>query len=158
MKIRAFAFVAALVCCGSAVAQASPQPPLLAQVAPPQAAPRSDPTVDIWSHMSVEQRRQLWQQLTPEERASIWNRLPPEQRGAIRERLQQGREFRDKNPGAAAPPAAPPPAVPREGAAPREAPVPGRPPGFRLSPEERRQLREQIREAHREMRRGRGRP
>ena len=136
MKIRALAFIVALVCCGSAVAQA------IAQV-PPQAAPRSDPTVDIWSHMSADQRRQLWQQLTPEERASIWNRLPPEQRGAIREQQREARDGR----GAAQPPAAP-----------RGAPAPDRSAGFRLSPEERRQLREQIREAHREMPRGRRRP
>jgi uncharacterized membrane protein len=85
---------------------------------------------DLWGHLTTEQRRQLWQRLTPEERQSVWRRLTPAQRQAMRERLAE------HAPG----------------------PVPNRVPGggARLSPEERRSLREAIREAHRESRRGRG--
>ena len=150
---------AAVLSWGVATAQTGPSfaPPLLAQAPPP------DATADIWSHMSPEQRRQLWQQLTPQERASIWQRLPPEQRRAISERLapEQREAIRERGSGPSQPSGqrtipGPPPAPgpgPSPGPGPRGVPVP--PAGPKLSPEERRQLREEIRQAHPELRRGR---
>jgi uncharacterized membrane protein len=93
---------------------------------------------DLWAHMTPEQRREMWQQLTPEERLAAWRRLTPAQRQAIRDRLPPGerqalRDGRLGHPGV------------EEGR-------PAQPPGTRLSPDERRSLREAIREVHRETR------
>jgi predicted Fe-S protein YdhL (DUF1289 family) len=134
MKDPIAAIVAALLMWGVAAAQTGP--PAAGAPASPQAAMPPDAAGDIWSRMTPEQRKQLWQQLTPEERATIWRRLPPEQRKAIRERLTPQRGDRPPGPGQFTEPR----------------------PGPKLSPEERRRLREDIQEAH-PFRRGRlGRP
>jgi Spy/CpxP family protein refolding chaperone len=156
MKVPVAAIAAAFLSWGVATAQTGPSlaPPPPVQSAPggvaAAPAPAPDTTVDIWSHLTGDQRRQLWQQLTPEERATIWRRLPPEQREAIRERLtpEQRQSIRERwfGQGKAA--------EERRG---------GPAPGPKLSPEERRRLREEIRahwperatEMHRESRRGR---
>jgi uncharacterized membrane protein len=70
-----------------------------------------------------------WRQMTPEQRAQFWRNLPPEQRDRMmqeRQRRMDGGE-----------------ALPRDHRR-------------QLSPEERVQLREQIREANREWRHGSG--
>lgn len=168
MRVRIVAVAAAILSWGVAMAQTGPAlaPPLVVQA--PQAPP-PDATSDIWSHMTSEQRRQLWQQLTPQERTAIWQRLPPEQRSAIRERLtpEQRESVRERwASGAGQPPG------PRSGPGPGQPPgqriIPGPgpgqeprlmpPPGPKLSPEERHQLREEIRRAHGEFRRGGRRP
>jgi MgtE intracellular N domain len=148
MRVRIVALAAAILSWGAAVAQTGPSfaPLLLAQ------APPADATADIWSHMTPQQRGQLWQQLTPEERARIWQRLPAEQRRAITERLAPEQRERPA-PGQLPVPRTMPPAPPGPGPELRGGPFPG--PGPKLSPEERRQLREQIRQAHGEFRRGR---
>jgi hypothetical protein len=165
MRVLIVAVAAAILSWGVATAQTGPSlaPPLLAQA--PQAPP-ADATSDIWSHMTAEQRGQLWQQLTPQERASIWQRLPPEQRSAIRERLspEQRESVRERWSAAGQPPGprtAPGPGqppgpriIPGPGPAPEQRAIP--PPGPKLTPEERHQLREEIRRAH-ELRRGGGR-
>jgi uncharacterized membrane protein len=156
MKIPTVAAAVAILSWGVATAQMEPPP---APVAVPgqlsQAAPPPDATADIWSHMTSEQRRQLWQQLTPQERATIWGRLPPEQRQAIRERLtpEQRDSIRERWGAPGQPPGQR--AIPGPGPTPEPRAMP--PAGPRLSPEERRQLREEIREAH-ELRRGRRHP
>jgi len=159
------AAAAAILSWGVATAQTGPPP--APAVVPGQsfpAAPPSDATTDIWSHMTSEQRKQLWQQLTPEERASIWSRLPAEQRRAIRERLTpEQRETIREHWGAPPQPQGQRPA-PGPGSFPPE-PRPGPPsdrgvppPGPRLTPEERHQLREEIRQMHELRRGGRRRP
>jgi hypothetical protein len=164
MKIPIVAAAAAILSWGVATAQTGP--PLAPTAVPGQSspvAPAPDATADIWSHMTSEQRKQLWQQLTPEERARIWSRLPADQRRAIRERLtpEQRESIREHWAGPPQPPGQRP--VPGPGSFPPE-PRPGLPPeriappaGPRLTPEERHQLREEIRQAH-ELRRGRRRP
>jgi hypothetical protein len=166
MRIPIVAVAAAILSWGVATAQTgpSPAPPLMAQA--PAAAP-PDATVDIWSHMTAEQRRQLWQQMTPQERAAIWQRLPPEQRAAIRERLapEQRESIRERWSAAGQPPGPRTMPGPGQPPGPRVMPGPGPgserampPPGPKLSPEERRQLREEIRRAHGDFRRGGRRP
>jgi hypothetical protein len=70
-----------------------------------------------------------WRQMTPEQRAQFWRNLPPEQR----DRMMQERQQR----------------IERGGPMPRDH-------QRQLSPEERVQLREQIREANRDWRQGQG--
>jgi MgtE intracellular N domain len=140
MRARVAAFAAALLSWGVAAAQTGPSQAPAAPLAEPRPATPPDARADIWGHLTSEQRRQLWQQLTPEERASVWRRLPPEQWQAIRDRLtpEQRQSIRDRW-------------------AERGEGVDGRAgPGPKLSPEERRRLREAIRDAHRDQKRGRG--
>ncbi|HEX4586248.1 MAG TPA: hypothetical protein VH183_15580 [Burkholderiaceae bacterium] len=127
MRVPIVAIAAAVLSWGVATAQTGPP------VAP---SPQGDATADIWGHLTGEQRKQLWQQLTPAERQEIWRRLPPEQQRAIRERLEQRQPNRGLGPGDF----------------PERRPAPGPAPG-RLSPEERRQLRDEIRNAHQQLRR-----
>ena len=164
MRIPIVAAAAAILSWGVATAQTGPPPaPAAVPGQSPSVARPPDATTDIWSHMTSEQRKQLWQQLTPEERANIWSRLPAEQRRAIRERLtpEQRESIRERwgapsqapgqRPGPGPGPFAP---EPRLGPpADRIAPTPGP----RLTPEERHQLREEIRQMH-DQRRGRRRP
>lgn len=89
---------------------------------------------DLWQLLTPEQREQLWRSLTPEQRSDVWRGLQPQERREMRERL---------GPGDA-----------RGGGAPWAAwRQPGRsdgPPGkSMMTPEERQQMRDQIREAHR---------
>ena len=99
----------------------------LAQPAPGRGPDDPD---SAWRRMTPEQRESTWRQMTPEQRVEAWKRLPPEQRQAIRQNLtpdqreairQRAQERRDS----------------------------GDAPGRRLSPEERRQLRDQIYESNR---------
>lgn len=95
-----------------------------------QPAPRSDANA-AWSRMTPDQRESTWRQMTPEQQIDTWTRLSPDQRQAIRQKLtpeqrdairQRMQQQRDAN---------------------------GIGPGRRLSPEERRQLRDQIYESNR---------
>ncbi len=139
MKVRAAAATVALQVWALASAQTVLSPPApLPAPAPYASAPEQ---ADIWGHLTAEQRRELWQRLTPEERASVWRRLTPTQRQAIRNRLPPDQRQ----------------AIPERWAGRPDAfdARPGQPPGARLSPEERRSLREAIRDAHRESKRPR---
>ncbi len=88
---------------------------------------------DLWQRLTPEQRAQLWRSLTPEQKADLWRGLEPHERREMRERL-----------------------------APNAPDGEGRPwmlrrhfeggdgqPRMMMTPEERQQMREQIREAHR---------
>jgi cell division protein FtsN len=96
-----------------------------------QPGPAKNPDPDTpWRQMTPEQRESRWRQMTPEQKVEAWNRLTPEQRQAMRQRMtpeqreairQRWQERRDSGDG----------------------------PGRRLSPEERRQLRDQVYESNR---------
>jgi hypothetical protein len=96
-----------------------------------------------WEGFSPEQRRDMWQRLTPEQREMMLRRLPPEQRRDMwhhmspeqREAMRQ--RFVDQPPGPRAR-SGPPPHAPM----------------YQLSPEERQRLRDQIRDAQRDVYRG----
>jgi hypothetical protein len=88
---------------------------------------------DLWQLLTPEQRDQLWRSLSPEQRSDLWRGLQPQER----------REIRERN-------------GPREGRGASNPWVPRRPfdaadgaSDKTMSPEERQQMREQIREAHR---------
>ena len=143
IRFRVAAVVVALLSCGVAAAQAPPPFEMAGPApAPPLALPPVQGQADIWGHLTPDQRKEFWQRLTPEERAAVWRRLTPEQRQAIRERLtpEQRQSLRERWP-----------ERPQqfEGRA-------GPGPGPKLSPEERRNLREAIRDAHRDLKRRRG--
>jgi hypothetical protein len=99
-----------------------------------------------WQGLSPEQRRGMWEGLSPEQREMMLRRLPPEQRQDMRrhmspeERQAMRQRFIEQAP--------PGPGAPQGGAPSR--------PMHQMSPEERQRLREQIREAQREVYRGRG--
>ena len=108
----------------SAAAQPPPRPPV---VGPNGETPRRD----LWQILKPEQREQLWRLLTPEQRADLWRSLEPRERREMRDRLPPG------EPGAEGPWAA-------------RRLDPGDPTSrMTMTPEERQQMREQIREAHR---------
>lgn len=88
---------------------------------------------DLWQMLTPEQRHQLWRSLTPEQRANVWRGLQPQERREMRERLDDA-ELRG---GANSWPA-------RRRLGDGEDPN-----GKMMTPEERQQMREQIREAHR---------
>jgi len=106
----------------------------------PSSADSRRPVLRLWIHLlaaacvaaglaapaAAQEVRGPWRQMTPEQRAQFWRNLPPEQR----QRMMQERQRR-----------------------PDEAP---RDHHRQLSPEERTQLREQIREANRDWRHGGG--
>lgn len=99
-----------------------------------------------WQGLSPEQRRGMWEGLSPEQREMMLRRLPPEQRQDMRrhmspeERQAMRHRFIEQIPsGPGAQAGGPPPR-----------------PMHQMSPEERQRLREQIREAQREVYRGRG--
>jgi len=96
---------------------------------PAQPAGRSD----LWQLLTPEQREQLWRSLTPEQRADVWRGLQPQERRAMRERIE---------PGEGQGPASSWAARRRYGAGEAEH-------GKTMTAEERRQMREQVREAHR---------
>lgn len=98
-----------------------------------------------WQGLSPEQRRGMWEGLSPEQRELMLRRLPPEQRQDMRrhmtpeERQAMRQRFIEQAPPGAGPgPGGPPPR-----------------PMHQMSPEERQRLREQIREAQRDVYRGR---
>ncbi len=97
---------------------------------------------DLWQRLTPQQREQLWRSLTPEQKGDVWRRLPSEQRQSIRERLSPEqrdairREWQQRQGQSAGP----------RGEMPHQ---------MMMSPEERQQMREQIREAHQRMQRDR---
>jgi Spy/CpxP family protein refolding chaperone len=97
--------------------------------APVQPASRSD----LWQLLTPEQREQLWRTLTPAQRADVWRGLQPEERREVRERLGP-RELRGGAPWGAW----------------RQLDRSDGPTGqSTMTAEERQQMREQVREAHR---------
>jgi hypothetical protein len=87
---------------------------------------------DMWERLSPEQREMMLRRLPPEQRRDMWRNMSPEERHSMRHRFT---EQRPSEPGAG------PPARPMR----------------QMSPEERQRLREQIREAERDVYRGKGR-
>ena len=87
---------------------------------------------DMWDRLSPEQRELMLRRLPPEQRRDMWRNMSPEERQAMRHRFT---EQQPSEPGVG------PPARPMR----------------HMSPEERQRLREQIREAERDVYRGRGR-
>lgn len=129
----------------------------------------------LWEQLSPSQRAEVWGRMDPEQRDRAWRRLPPEERAAIRERMSpQEREamrnrFLERRNGGMPPERFAMPQRPGMDPDCRGEPGcmgPGARRGMprmdgmeprRLSPEERRQLREQIREANRDLPRRHGR-
>ena len=113
-------------------AGASAQVPAGAPAAGPGSAP-AQPRGDLWQMLTPEQRDQLWRTLSPEQRSDLWRAMQPQERREMRERLGPGdprganspwagrRQF-DRGDGSAT---------------------------KMMTPEEREQMREQVREAHR---------
>lgn len=96
--------------------------------------PRLAPSrIDLWQLLTPEQRDQLWRSLTSEQRAGVWWILQPQQRLEMRRRLEPG----DLN-GAVDPLVGPGSRDRGYGSG-----------ASMMTPEERQQMREQIREAHR---------
>jgi Mg/Co/Ni transporter MgtE len=87
---------------------------------------------EIWRRMTPEQRENLWRQMTPEQKGNVIRQLTPEQRAAIRERMtpEQREQFRQRM-------------LERRDQRVLEGGT------YRLSPEERQRLREQIYESNR---------
>jgi hypothetical protein len=99
----------------------------------PSVGPAPAPSrTDLWQLLTPEQRDQLWRSLPPEQRSDVWRGLQPQERREMRERLGSGAER-----GAAGP-----------WAGWRQLDR-GDAPGKTMTPEERQQMREQVREAHR---------
>jgi len=116
-------------------AGAAAQPPAGAPVAGPGAATAPASTrSDLWQLLTAEQREQLWRSLTPEQKSDVWRGLQPQERREMRERLPSGELRGLGSPWAAA----------RRPSDRGEAP-----PTMLMTPQEREQMREQIREAHR---------
>lgn len=87
---------------------------------------------DMWERLSPEQREMMLRRLPPEQRRDMWRNMSPEERHAMRHRFT---EQHPSGPGAGPPPR----------------------PMHQMSPEERQRLRDQIREAQRDVYRGKGR-
>lgn len=116
-----------LVLAAGAAAQTAARPPA---IGPSEEPPRRS----LWQVLTPDQRDQLWRSLSAEQRADVWRSLEPQERREIRERLAPGdpiggsmtwtprRQFERGD---------------------------GPPRGMMMTPEERRQMREQIREAQR---------
>ena len=84
---------------------------------------------DMWERLSPEQREMMLRRLPPEQRQDMWRKMTPDERHAMRQRFT---EPRPPEPGAGPPPR----------------------PMHQMSPEERQRLREQIRDAQRDLYRG----
>jgi hypothetical protein len=84
---------------------------------------------EMWDRLSPEQREMMLRRLPPDQRQDMWRNMTPEQRQSMRQRFI---EQRPPGPGAEPPPR----------------------PMHQMSPEERQRLREQIREAQRDLYRG----
>jgi hypothetical protein len=117
--------IALLLAVAAAGAQAPPREP----VPGPSTPPRSS----LWQLLTPEQREQLWRTLTPEQKVDVWRGLEPNERRAMRERLAPGTA--DSAIG---------PWPPRHGGGQGEGKS-----RMMMTPEQRLQMREQIREAHR---------
>jgi hypothetical protein len=110
----------------------------VAAVGLPALAPAQEAPAVPGGWPGFEQRLQAWRSLTPQQRFLIRARMTPDQRAQFQQQMADLRKRRAERDGADVP--APNAAHPR------------------LSPEERRQLREQIRDAHREWNGGRPAP
>lgn len=130
--MKSFVLVFALMIAAGAAAQGPAVAPAPGP-APSQAPPSSTARSDLWQLLTPEQRDQLWRSLSAEQRSDVWRGLQPQERREMRERLAPG-ELR----GAGRPWAGRHPFDAGEG-----------PPGKMMTAEERQQMRDQIREAHR---------
>lgn len=111
------------------VAAAGAQPPPREPVPGPSAPARSS----LWQLLTPEQREQLWRTLTAEQKVDVWRGLEPNERRAMRERLApRGQEGVIGS------------WPPRNGGGQGDGQ-----PRMMMTPEQRLQMREQIREAHR---------
>ena len=88
---------------------------------------------DLWQLLTPEQRQQLWRSLTPEQRDDVWRGLQPQERREMRERIEPGEAQGPGNSWSARR---------RYGAGEGAH-------GKTMTAEERRQMREQVLEAHR---------
>jgi hypothetical protein len=129
-RMKPIVFVLALFIATGVAAQG----PSVTPVPGPSRAPApAQSRNDLWQLLTPEQRDQLWRTLSPEQRSDVWRGLQPHERREMRERLAPD-EARGAN-----------------------GPWTGRrqfdrgdgPAGMMKTPEERQQMREQIREAHR---------
>jgi len=118
-------FVVLLISAG-----ASAQGPSGTAAPGPSPAP-SQSRGDLWQMLTPEQREQLWRALSPEQRSDVWRGLQPQERREMHERLGPG-ELRG-------------PSAPWAGR--RQFDHGNGSAGKTMSPEERQQMREQIREA-----------
>lgn len=84
---------------------------------------------DMWERLSPEQREMMLRRLPPEQRHDMWRHMTPEQRHAMRHRFIEQR----------------PPEQAGQAGGPPPRPL------HQMSPEERQRLREQIREAQRDV-------
>jgi hypothetical protein len=134
---------------GGAVAQADPGNSWT------PAAPAAGP--GIARLLTPEQREALRARFAPDRATDRATEHTPEQRAEFQRQLMEQRAAQRRAAAAPRPPAEPPPKAPPASPAP---PAPQGPnyPGPHLTPEERRQLREQIRETHREWKVGRRAP
>jgi hypothetical protein len=87
---------------------------------------------DMWQRLSPEQREMMLRRLPPEQRRDMWQNMTPEQRHAMRQRFIE-------------------PSPPEQAGPPGQAGGPPPRPMHQMSPEERQRLREQIREAQRDV-------
>jgi hypothetical protein len=127
-RMKPIVLVLALLIATGAAAQGPPAAP----VPGPSPAPPSS-RGDLWQLLTPDQREQLWRSLTPEQRSDVWRGLQPQERREMRERLGPGEV------GGGAP-----------WAGWRHSDRGAGPAGkSMMTPEERQQMREQIREAHR---------
>jgi Spy/CpxP family protein refolding chaperone len=101
----------------------------------PSNAPPPASRGDLWQLLTPEQREQLWRSLTPEQRSDVWRGLQPQERREMRDRLGPGAVHGANGPWGGRSPNAD-----------------NRAKGWTMTPEERQQMREQIREAHRQRR------
>jgi hypothetical protein len=118
-------FLLALAITGGAAAQPSSRAPT---IGPNDESARSG----LWQILTPEQREQLWRILTPEQRTDLWRGLAPQERREMRERVAPN------GPGSGMP-----------GAARRHFDQGDAATRTTMTPDERQQMREQIREAHR---------
>jgi Spy/CpxP family protein refolding chaperone len=117
----------ALVLATSAAAQVGARPP---SIGPGDESPRRS----LWQVLTPEQRDQLWRSLSAEQRADVWRGLEPQERREIRERMAPADPIGNGMSW-----------TPRRQFDRGEGP----PRGMMMTPEERQQMREQIREAQR---------
>lgn len=130
--MKPFLLVVALLIAAGAAAQGPAVAPAPGP-APAQAPSPSTARGDLWQLLTPEQRDQLWRSLSAEQRADVWRGLQPEERKEMRERLGPG-ELRGAG---------------RPWAGRRSFDAGEGPPGKMMTAEERQQMRDQIREAHR---------
>jgi len=137
---RIFLILAVMIAAGAAAQPAGPPTTGPGPLPAPSMSPSPSPSRstappagrnDLWQLLTPEQREQLWRSLTPEQRSDVWRGLEPQERREMRDRLDGG-DMR----GATSPWAT----RRRFGDGART---------DTMTPEERQQMREQVREAHR---------